>query len=95
MILTVFINKWLKKNAQKEKNHHCVFELIKTPDNKGIIDAELYSVACFIQASDEIERHILGFLGYKACGRVSPQLLKVKTNKKERKKKQTKTKIVV
>ena len=72
------ILKWSKKyhndKDEDRKYDRCLFTLMKTPDNKGIIDAEFYSEACFVKANDEIERTILSYIGYEARGRVSPRL---------------------
>ena len=72
------ILKWSRKQHQVEggkvSDSGCIFKLMKTPDNKGIIDAEFYSEACFVNSESEIDRLILSYVGYEARGRVSPRL---------------------
>ena len=72
------ILKWSRKQNNDEGEEvsvrGCTFELMLTPDNKGIIDAEFYSEACFVDSNDEVNRLIFRYFGYEARGRVSPRL---------------------
>ena len=78
------ILKWSKKQhfdeGEKVRSRRCIFKMMKTPGNKGVIDAEFYSEACFVNSSDEINRMILGYVGYQARGRVSPRLKRFYNN---------------
>ena len=62
------------------QSRRCIFKMMKTPGNKGVIDAEFYSEACFVNSSDEINRMIFGYFGYQARGRVSPRLKRFYNN---------------
>ena len=70
--------KWSRKQCEDEgekvSRTGCIFQLMKTPDNKGIIDAKFYSEACFVNSKSKIDRLILSYVGYEARGRVSPRL---------------------
>ena len=49
--------------------------MMRTPDNKGVVDAEFYSEACFKKPQSDLEHYIMSFANkeYKARARVSPR----------------------
>ena len=49
--------------------------MMRTPDNKGVIDAEFYSEACFKEPKSDLERYIMSFVNsdYKARAKVCPR----------------------
>ena len=52
-----------------------IYRMMRTPDNKGVVDAEFYSEACFKEPKSDLEHYIMSFANkeYKARARVSPR----------------------
>ena len=68
-----FMSKWLMNKDYDEYGTE-TYVLMKTPDKKGIVDAEFYSEACHEEPKTDLEREIMSFIGYefKVRARVSP-----------------------
>ena len=69
----LYSNGWiLEKPGDKYRS---IYKMIRTPDNKGVVDAEFYSEACFKKPQSDLEHYIMSFANkeYKARARVSPR----------------------
>ena len=71
------IFEWMDTGVAKDNGgkSRSIYQMMRTPDNKGVVDAEFYSEACFKEPKSDLEHYIMSFANkeYKACAKVSPR----------------------